>query len=240
MLLSRLHITIALLALTSGIATAATFATMSVDEVSALLALQESRKPSDSAKETVADCVSPQPVNLTATDMVTKVYGVISPDASRNECKRLASTLLCLTPEEDGDGLWLESANGYVVNYYGMEPEVSALATYRRDHPDEGASDYGFFFIFPYSASDRDMSVRSQADFCGALLQEMSDSGLDLSVNAATDDLFDVVGDYQGGLVNVRLLDDPGIAGDGRFILILSVQPDAFSPADDFVADNII
>ena len=44
------------------------------------------------------------------------------------------------------------------------------------------------------------------------------------------------MGDYQGSLVDVRLLDDRNSDGSGRYILILSVEPNAFTAADDVAA----
>ena len=65
----------------------------------------------------------------------------------------------------------------------------------------------------------------------------MADIGLPMDLNTATDDLFEAVGDYNGSFVDVRLLDEKNEGGDGRFILILSVEPGAFTAADDIVAE---
>lgn len=61
--------------------------------------------------------------------------------------------------------------------------------------------------------------------------------GLDLGNNTITTDLFDVFGDYAGNAVNIRLIDADEKENGGQFILILSVEPDGFSPADSGLAD---
>lgn len=55
------------------------------------------------------------PVELTAEDFITKVYGVLSPDRSRAELCRDCRTMLDLMPEEDNMGLWIQSDDGYEV-----------------------------------------------------------------------------------------------------------------------------
>lgn len=223
-------------ALTAQAATS--FSTMSVEEVSALLA--QAKDASDhtaaSAKDAAASASEEPvllPVSLTAEDMVSKVYGVLDTGLDKQGCVSEARRLLRLTPEEDHGALWLETDGGYSVNYYGMVPEVSAIARFG----DDKVSDYGFFFLFPYGSGDKHSSIRRQADFCGSLLQEMADIGLLMDLNTATDDLFEAVGDYKGNFVDVRLLDEKGEGDSGRYILILSVEPGAFTAADDIVAD---
>lgn len=202
------------------------FSNMSVEEISALVDMQEaSASGAVSAKEAAGQSGK---VSLTASDMVTKVYGVVDPDAHKEECVRQARKVLGLTPQEDSDALWLESADGFVVDYYGMRPQVSAMARYDDGAERAGVADYGYFFLFPYTADTKVHSINSQSEFCGSLLQEMYDNGLALDLNTATDDLFEAVGEHNGSLVDVRLLDDKQAAGEGRFILILSVEPYAF------------
>ncbi|WP_290383722.1 hypothetical protein, partial [uncultured Duncaniella sp.] len=199
-----------------------------MEEVSALLsqAGQAAGHASVSAKDTAVVLL---PVELTAEDLVSKVYGVVDPGVSKDECVRKSCELLRLTPEDDSGALWLETAGGYGVNYYGMIPDVSAMARFG----DEKVSDFGYFFLFPYSAGDRQSGIRGQTDFCASLLQEMTDIGLSMDLNTETDDLFEAVGDYKGSFVDIRLLDDRKENGSGRYILILSVEPGAFTPADD-------
>lgn len=217
---------------------ASSFSTMSVEEVSALLASAGAAadRAAASAKDaavSTSEVPVPLPVELTAEDMVSKVYGVLDTNLDKQGCVSEARRLLRLTPEEDNGVLWLETDGGYRVNYYGMVPDVSAMARFG----DDKVSDYGFFFLFPYSGGDKHDSVRSQADFCGSLLQEMADIGLPMDLNTESDDLFEAVGDYRGNFVDVRLLDEKGEGGSGRYILILSVEPRAFTAADDIVAD---
>lgn len=230
-------LTLALLAGFCLTSAAVSFSAMTVEEVSALLsqAGQAAGHASVSAKDTAgsAGAVVLLPVELTAEDLVTKVYGVVDPGVSKDECVRKSRELLRLTPEDDSGALWLETAGGYGVNYYGMIPDVSAMARFGN----EKVSDFGYFFLFPYNAGDRQSGIREQTDFCSSLLQEMTDIGLSMDLNTETDDLFEAVGDYQGSFVDIRLLDDRKDNGSGRYILILSVEPGAFTPADDIMAD---
>lgn len=231
-------LTLALLAGFCLTSAAVSFSAMTVEEVSALLsqAGQAAGHASVSAKDTAgsAGAVVLLPVELTAEDLVTKVYGVVDPGVSKDECVRKSRELLRLTPEDDSGALWLETAGGYGVNYYGMIPDVSAMARFGN----EKVSDFGYFFLFPYNAGDRQSGIREQTDFCSSLLQEMTDIGLPMDLNTESDDLFEAVGDYKGSFVDVRLLDERNESGSGRYILILSVEPGAFTPADDVMADN--
>lgn len=229
--LTALSITIA----AAAPAAASTFSTMGVEEVSELLS--QVAAPADyltlSAMDNAAKKGASTQVKLTAEDMVSKLYGVIDASVSKKECVRQSKELLHLTPEDDNDALWLETATGFGVDYYGMNPDVSAMARFGNDQ----VSDFGYFFLFPYTASTKADSVREQADFCSSLLQEMMDMGLPMDLNTATDDLFEAVGDYNGSLVDVRLLDEAGNGQGGRYILILSIEPNAFTPADDILAE---
>lgn len=224
---------------------AASFSAMSVEEVSSLLAQGEAAAAEAATAKVAATVVGDAsahrdvllPVSLTAIDMVSKIFGVIPPEVSKDECVRQSQKLLCLTPEDDCGALWLETGSGYGVDYYGMSPEVSAMARFADNAAEaageeagvnSGPYDFGFFFLFPYTSATRQQTIRDQADFCGSLLQEMADSGLAMDLDTATDDLFEAVGDYRGSLVDVRLLDERQDAGDGRYILILSVEPHAF------------
>lgn len=221
------------------------FADMSADEITALLAREDAMKstPSVSAKDTVTDSgLVILPVSVSASDLISKVYGIASPDLPKDECIREVQNRLRLTPSDEDGTIWLESESGYGVNYYGIIPSVSAMARYDGDNPGiagNGAVDFGYFFLFPYSGAGKREAIRDQTDFCGSLLQEMADIGLPMDLNTATDDLFEAVGQYDNSLVVVRLLDDASGDHDGRFILILSVEPDAFSPADDIMAENL-
>lgn len=182
----------------------------------------------------------PMPLQLTARDFVTKVYGVFSPELCQDSIVGKARAILNLTPDADEYGLWLEDANGYSVSYYGMRPDVSALACFDNN----SVSDFSFFFLFPYSGSDkRDEANSRQAEFCGALLQELADIGVTLGADASTDAMFEVSGDYAGNFVEMRLIEEesgPGrdVVPDraGRFVVTLSVEPGSFTPADNIVA----
>lgn len=217
----------ALISLSVATGSGATFSIMAVDEISSLLdAQQASATVTVSAKETAT--LPPQAVSLTAGDMVTKVYGVIDPSAGKKACVQQARMLLGLTPQEDAGVLWLETDNGYVVDYYGLRPQCSAMARYDDRTGKSGVVDYCYFFLFPYTSGSKTRSIDSQSEFCGTLLQELYDNGLVMDLNTATDDLFEAVGEHNGSLVDIRLLDDRQDAGAGRFILIVSIEPNVF------------
>lgn len=200
---------------------ATSFSAMGIGEISHLLSEAASAK--DAARHEAGSETKALPVELTAPEMVAKVYGVVDPGVNRSECVDHTRRMLSLTPEEDEGCLWLDSDAGYRINYYGLVPETSAMARFDGD----ALAEYCYFFLFPYEAGGKSIGVRNQADFCGTLLQEMYDSGLPMDLNTATDDLFEAVGDYQGSLVDVRLLDEAMPDSSGRFILIVSVEPNA-------------
>lgn len=161
------------------------------------------------------------PVEVTAEDFITKVYGVFSPERSKEELCTDCKNILELLPEEDRMGLWLDSTEGYQISYYGQTiPDVSAMATIERD----SVAGYGFFFLFPYEVSSREEMNARQAAFCGSLLQEMQDIGVVLGENQMADALFEVSGDYKGSMVDVRLIDEGRTDGSGRFVLYLRVD----------------
>ncbi|MDE7401929.1 MAG: hypothetical protein K2M87_00775 [Muribaculaceae bacterium] len=209
-------------------ASATSFSDMAVEEVSYLLSEAASAK--DAATKITHLNAAPVPVVVNAADIIGKVYGVIDPALSKGECKANARRLIGLNPTEEADVLWLDSDLGFRLNYSGMLPELSAMARYSG----AGATDYGYFFLFPYNKGGKDECGNSQAQFCGALLQEMHDMGLPMNLNTASEDLFEAIGDYNGSMVDVRLLDEPSAEteGAGRYILILSVEPNAFTAAD--------
>ncbi len=101
--------------------------------------------------------------------------------------------------------MWLDSSEGYCLSYYGMiVPQVSAIASIERD----SVANFGFFFLFPFTTSNREDMNRRQAEFCGCLLQEMKDIGMTLAVISGSDSLFELAGDYMGNYVTVRLTDE--------------------------------
>ncbi len=174
------------------------------------------------------------PVNFTAEDLITKVYGVLSPESSKAQICEDCVNMLNLRPTEEDMGLWVDSSDGYRFSYYGLTvPDVSAIASIERD----SVVNFGFFFLFPYNAANRDEMNCRQAQFCGNLLQEMHDIGVSFSViGSSSDSLFEICGDYKGNFIKVRLSEEP--AGDlkGRYVLCLSVEPDAFTSADSLAA----
>lgn len=177
--------------------------------------------------------ISAIPVNVTAEDFVTKVYALFSPDHSKHELCEDCENMLRLMPSEDNMGLWLDSADGYQLNYYGQTiPSVSAMANVEND----SVTNFGFFFLFPYNDTNREEMNRQQALFCGSLLQEMQDIGAVMGVNASSDALFEAMGDYNGNFVAFRLLDEEMDANTGRYVLYLSVEPHAFTASDTLAA----
>lgn len=168
------------------------------------------------------------PVEMTAHDLVTKVYGVIDANVSRESLSEESSRMLNLMPEEDEFGLWLEHDCGYSISYYGQTPDVTAMAEFENDC----VKDFAFFFLFPYSGDDKECVNKRQAEFCGCLLQEMQDMGIDLGLNVSAEALFELAGMYAGNFVEVRLIDELQDAGAGRYVLYLKVEPDAVTSAD--------
>lgn len=165
------------------------------------------------------------PVSLTGRDFVTKVYGLLDPSTTKEAAIRECGELLNVRPQEDEYGLWLESDDGFVVSYYGMTPpDVSAHAAFG---PNDHITDYGFFFIFPYESGERETANARQAQFSGTLLQEFMDMGLELEADTLTDALFEVTADYEHDAVDMRLVEEHQTDDQsGRFILILTVNPD--------------
>ena len=217
----------------NSLSAASFFSELSVDEVSSVIDAAASAKEAAMMSE---QTTSPDTIDLTVQDMVMKVYGVLDNCNSMKECKNSAH-LLNLTPEEEDNVLWLETAGGYNVDYYGRNPDVSALAHFGNG-PEQPVSDYGYFFLFPYSDNSDPHQAESQIDFTTLLLQEMHDVGIPMAMceTDAPEALFAAVGDYDGKLVDVRLLNDQKSDGAGRYILILSIEPNAYSAADSELA----
>lgn len=107
-------------------------------------------------------------VTVTAVDMVTKVYGVFDPSLTLKQTRKAVKKNLKINPSVEKNDLWLESDDGYVVNYSGMTPDVSAVAQY-----DENDSIVGFcyFFKFPYTSTTRCEVNREQCAFSSSLLE---------------------------------------------------------------------
>ena len=226
---------------------AVSFSEMSAAQVASLLAESPaaSRGNADPAAKAAAASRSASAVTVTADDLITKVYGLVDPASTRKECIRETERLILLTPKEDQGALWLDPADGYVVDYYGMRPDCSAMARFDGQKDESQVSDYCFFFLFPYEAERRVDTEERQIEFCGTLLQEISDIGAQMGVNYLSEDVFEAIGDYKGHLVDIRLLNetepamDPEAddsAANGRYILMLSVEPNAYTAADELTA----
>lgn len=172
------------------------------------------------------------PVEVTAADLMTKVYGVLDSDLSAGEMVDEARQRLHLIPSPDGDGLWLDSADGYGVDYNGLSPEVSAMARFDGNK----LADYAYFFLFPYSLGNRGNAESRQCEFCGCLLQEIYDSGSDMGTLYVTDAVFEACGSYAGNQVDVRLTEETNADSSGRFVVTLTVVPSAYTDYDQLPA----
>lgn len=214
----------------------------------AVMANEPASETTEAAADVLVAKVSsmmPTPVIVTAADLVTKVYGAIAlptvsdenaQDLSQKDRLLKAGKALRLRPEEDETGIWLDSSSGYRVSYSGMTPEVSAVAQF----DDNNLSSFGYFFIFPYVAGQRDEANSNQCAFCGSLLQEMYDMGSILGVPAdedgADDPLFSALGSYEGNHINVSLREQRKPDASGRFLLVLEVTPDVYNLYDSVMA----
>ena len=184
------------------------------------------------------------PVKVTARDLITKVFGVADHRLSSDELKSQTAKSLDITPVEDEGNLWLDPTDGYAVSYYGMVPQVSAVAVY--DNTDGDISNFSYFFLFPYVQGARDNANYEQCAFCTSLLQEMDDMGMDMGTRTDSEALFQAVGNYGQNLVILRLVEqqadatyvtDPTLAsGAGKYILTLEIEPDAYTEADSWMA----
>ena len=166
-------------------------------------------------------------VTVNADDLMTKVYGLLSTNLTKSATKKEANRLLNVTPSDEEGVLWLDSETGYGLDYYGMTPDVSAMARFYDPETADTTNmatakvnDFGFFFLFPYDNNDKESVNRNQADFCGALLTELKDMGVALGVNEASSDLFEVLGTYNGNNIDMRLFDE-----GSRYVLMLAVEP---------------
>lgn len=184
---------------------------------------------SDVALRTVQ--VQPRSVKVTAADMVDKVYGVVDPACGFEQAMKVAHEWLCMSPVADEYGVWLDAADGYSVEYYGMHPTVTAMARYDAEG---NVSDYSYFFFFPYNCDCQDAD-KDQVTFCSVLLQELHDMGADMAQAFDAEALFDVCGRYEDKMVEVRLVDEGSLAesNDGRYVVSMVVEPGAFTAADD-------
>ncbi len=201
---------------------------MMLTTIPATFALTSSAK-SDVTVHTVQ--VQPRSVKVTAADMVDKVYGVVDPSYSFEQAMKVAHEWLCMSPVVDEYGVWLDAADGYSVEYYGMRPTVTAMAHYDADG---SVSDYSYFFFFPYNCNCQDAD-EDQVNFCSVLLQELYDMGADMVQAVNAEALFDVCGRYEDKLVQVKLIDEGTLDdnNDNRYVVSMIVEPGAFTPADD-------
>ena len=171
----------------------------------------------------VTDRMQNNAVNVDGADLIEKVYGVESYQNGKDRIISAAHKATALTPSEEDGTYWLESEDGYHLAYNGMAPKVSAMAKFDGE---DNVEEFGYFFVFPYNSDTHATATGDQAAFCGSLLQEFNDMGLDMGVNEASADLFEVLADNDATSVNARLINDVADNGDGRYILFLVVNPE--------------
>lgn len=223
--------------------------------ISALLAISTVAPGVAAAENPHEEAGGAQPVavSVTARELFTKVFGVASHSLTSDELKREAIRVLNMVPAEDEGGLWLDSSDGYCVSYYGMTPRVSAVAMF--DNPEGPVSNFCYFFLFPYAGATRERANFEQCAFCSSLLQEMDDIGMDMGCPESTDALFEASGNYGENLVNIRLIDQNteagtegsaatvadkagrGDAAGGSYVVVVYVEPRAFTEADNWMAE---
>lgn len=167
---------------------------------------------------------TPTPVLVTAADLISKVYGVVSPELKPTEMSRQVEAAIDLRPEMDEGNLWLDGDNGFELSYSDMTPDVMAVACFDAD----SLTNYAYFFLFPYDEGSRDCVNMAQSEFCGCLLQELYDMGLrmgrDVNAGSGEGPLFNAVCAAGESLVDITLeeqLTDEG----GRFVVTLNVAP---------------
>ncbi len=173
------------------------------------------------------------PVAVTAADLISKVYGVVSPELNPAEMSRQVEASIDLRPDMEEGNLWLDAENGFELSYSDMTPDVMAVACFESD----SLTNYAYFFLFPYDEGSRDCVNNSQARFCGCLLQELYDMGLRMGrdANASGEDgaLFNAVCAHGESLVDITL-EEQLTDGGGRFVVTLNVAPKGNSD------DNIV
>lgn len=174
----------------------------------------------------IAKCKMPLCVN--AADMLSKVYGCGDCRLNHRQLFREVRDITSIAPQTDEYGMWMESGDGFSLSYYGMTPEMSAVAIY--DDEGEKLHNFCYFFLFPYQEARRDRAVKEQTEFTGALLQEMYDMGMDLYTVSDPEVMMDAVTHYADNLVELRLMEEDlrdvdTTEADGRFLLVVRVEP---------------
>lgn len=175
------------------------------------------------------------PVEVNASDIIGKIYCVADPDSGREECRRLSTERYGAEPGNEDGAEWISSDNGFAISYYGMQPEVDAMARYEGNE----VAGFGYVFYFPYNSHCREAANHDQCEFCSTLLQELNDMAVTLDVNEAADALFEVFGEYAGSDISLTLreeIESETMAPDqlagaipsdrcGQFVLLISVVP---------------
>ena len=158
------------------------------------------------------------PIRVSAADFLEKAYALADCQLDSTAIVRAVIELTRMAPVNDEYGNWLDSIDGFRVSYSDMAPEVSAVTRY----DDLGkVEDFAFFFIFPYAPGERSWANERQADFSGALLQELRDMGVDAAASSGDPDYFTVAANHDGRPVDILLRED-----DGQYVLALHVIKD--------------
>ncbi|MCM1152436.1 MAG: hypothetical protein NC328_02115 [Muribaculum sp.] len=172
-----------------------------------------------------------EPLEVTAADLVSKVYGLSDISSSREVMLKDVASQWAIAPEEEDCDIWIDSDEDGLLDYRGISPRVSMMVRYDGELP----SEQYIFFIFPFEADNFEDINRSQAEFTGSLLQELYDNGLQAGIVTPSEYVFEIEGDLNGIPVRMRLdeeiLTAPATAllspapiplpGPGRFILTL-------------------
>lgn len=175
---------------------------------------------------------SPTPVSVTAYDLITKVYGLIDYDISREQAESTLAGEINVSPTSEKKSMWLDSDDGFRISYYGMTPKLAAVAYFN----DDVVSSYSYYFLFPYSPGMRDCVNLEQSLFTGSLLHEMKDFGLLVGMPDAGDVMFEAMGSYCDRHIHVGLFEETYPDESGRFILSLEVTPGSYAHNDYIMA----
>lgn len=174
---------------------------------------------------------TPVPLHLTAVDLITKVFGTVDVSLTKIQACQAAKHHLNMIPTEEETGVWLDASDGYAIEYYGMSPRTTAMASFS----DGGLEEFGYFFVFPFKSDEKEWANVTQCAFCSSLLQELYDLGLIVGVPDTTDSLFEVFGSYKDSHLTVSLNEHDYDNGTGVYVVSLGVVPHAFSESD-FIA----
>ncbi|MDE6810792.1 MAG: hypothetical protein K2J15_00405 [Muribaculaceae bacterium] len=180
-----------------------------------------------------------EPVDVNASDIIGKVYGITAPSCNQVDCRQAVAEHFGKLPCKEDGGEWLTSDEGLILRYSSMSPEVDAMARYENGK----VAGFGYIFYFPYEAHCRKSANSSQCEFCRALIQELADMDVYMVANPMTDSLFEISGEYNGNDISLILREEienenvtaNQLAGtvpadrSGQFVLLVSVVPETYN-----------